>query len=212
MGKNRLELVRDARCEQSELARQVIDVAMALRSRGLVVGSVGNVSVRVAGGFLITPTRVPYEEMRPADLVRLPLGGTPHDRDTRASLEWPMHAAIYSGQSDAHAVVHTHSLHATAWSFLAEPLVPRLEESRYYDLERVGCSPSAPAGSSRLADAAVSALAGTRAALLGEHGVVTVGATLAQALTLAEVIEREAHVAWLLRASSPHPGAPAPGV
>jgi len=185
------------------LEQQVVDTGRALVDRQLVVGSTGNVSVRRRHGFLITPTRVPYDRIEPRDLVVVDFWGSRLARCPRApSREWPLHAAIYRSCPDVSAVLHTHSVHATAWSFLDEPLEPRLEDSTYYDVGTIKTSAPAPAGSTEIGEAAVEALGGSRAALLGRHGVVTVGATLEEALVVAEVVEREAQVAWLLRGAA----------
>jgi len=90
-------------------------------------------------------------------------------------------------------------VHATAWSFLGAPLEPMLEDCVYYGLRSIRTSEPADSASPELAGSAVDALEGSRAALLGRHGVVAIGATLDEAVTTAEVVERQARVAWLLR-------------
>jgi L-fuculose-phosphate aldolase len=206
MSVEKLRLLGASRPVPFSLEQRVLAAAGALFERRLVVGSVGNVSARMPGGFLITPTRMPYHEMRGHDLVPLNLHGKPlAPSDTAPSQEWPLHAAIYRARADVSAVVHTHSVYATAWSFLPDPLESRLEESAYYDVGPIATSAPAPAGSGRLAAVTVAALGASRAALLGRHGVVAVGATPDDALTVAEVVEREAQVAWLLRAACAAP-------
>ena len=79
------------------------------------------------------------------------------------------------------------------------PLEPQLEDSHYHDVGPVRTSAPAPAGSRELAEGVVGALHGSRAALLGGHGVVAIGDTPAAALLAARVVERQARVAWLLR-------------
>jgi L-fuculose-phosphate aldolase len=148
--------------------------------------------------MLITPTRAPYERMCEHDLIVVTPGGTPIGTGA-PSREWPLHAAVYAARSDVGAIVHTHSVHATAWSFLGEPLEPHLEEYAYYDLGCVRTAPPAAAGSAALADGAVGALGDAKAVLLGGHGVLAVGATVEEAVTAAEVVERHAQILWLLR-------------
>jgi ribulose-5-phosphate 4-epimerase/fuculose-1-phosphate aldolase len=196
---SKLRLLDGNRDAPPALHHHLIQTARALLERNLVLGSVGNVSARVPGGFLITPTRLPYSKMRPEDLVGIDLDGATIGSGMGPSLEWRLHCAIYNARADVSAIVHTHSIHATAWSFLSEPLEPRLEESLYYDIGTIRTSPRAPAGSHELGEGAIRALGQSRAALLRNHGVLAVGETLDQALVLAEVVEREAHVAWLLR-------------
>jgi L-fuculose-phosphate aldolase len=175
----------------------IVAAARAMAAEGLVVGTVGNVSARVRDGFLITPTRTSYDSLTRKDLVFVRDGV-----DARtASREWPLHAAIYRARPDAGAIVHTHSVHATAWSFLDEPLGPATEELDYYATGPIRTSAPAKAGSPELGDNAVAALGGSSAVLLGRHGVVAVGSTPDDALTVARVVEHQAHVAWLLSGS-----------
>lgn len=178
--------------------RNVVGAAREMARLGLVSGTIGNVSVRTPRGVLITPSRTPYERMRPRDLVRL----GKDDGEGTPSREWPLHLAIYGARPDVGAVVHTHSLHATAWSFRGGGELPEVEELAYYGIGSVAVSPRAVAGSEELADHAVEALGAAGAALLGEHGVVAVGGSVADALTTAIVVERQATIAWLLEGSA----------
>ena len=167
---------------------------------GLVAGTVGNVSARTDGGMLITPSRTPYDTMTEADLALVDDDGRAHGR-LAPSTEWPLHQAIYRARPDAGAVIHTHSLHATAWSFRGGGSLPEIEELRYYGIGTVAVTTPVVAGTAALGAAAVEALGDARAVLLGEHGVVAIGPTPADAVIAAEVIERQAAIAWLLEGS-----------
>ncbi|WP_210491452.1 class II aldolase/adducin family protein [Patulibacter sp. SYSU D01012] len=184
-------------------ARAVVTAARALLDEGHVVGSVGNVSARVGRELRITPTRAAYERMRPRDLVRVDLATGAVRGAGVPSRELPLHLALYRARPDVGAVVHTHSVAATAWSFLGEALAPELEDLGYYDVGAVATAPAAPAGSAELARGAVAALGGGGAVLLGGHGVLTVGRTPEDAVVVARVVERQARVAWLLRGADP---------
>lgn len=152
-------------------------------------------SRRCAGGFLVTPTRHPYDGLRPRHLVRLP------GPARTASLEWRMHAAVYAARPDAGAIVHAHTPYATAWSVLGARLEAYVEEAGYYGIGEVRTAPHAPAGSAALASGAVAALGPARAVLLERHGVVALGATAGEALTVALAVEHWARVCWLVRAA-----------
>jgi L-fuculose-phosphate aldolase len=179
----------------------VVEAAREMVRLGLVTGTVGNVSARTPSGFAITPTRTPYERMRRRDLVALDPAGAVVGTGT-PSREWPLHAAVYAARDDVGAVVHTHSLHATAWSFRGGTELPELEELRYHGIGAVAVCPFAPAGSGALARFVAEGLGQGSAVLLGEHGVVAVGATPRQALTTAIVVERQATIAWLLEGAT----------
>ncbi|MEA2347646.1 MAG: L-fuculose-phosphate aldolase [Thermoleophilaceae bacterium] len=177
----------------------VIAAAVRMRDLGLAAHTTGNVSARVPGGMLITPTRRYPEDLGAGDLVEVPLtgpvGGEP-------SLEWAMHAAIYLSRPDVHAVVHTHSPHATARSFDPAPLIVLTEERVYLGLERIEVAALAESGTQELAAAAVAALGNRDAALLARHGVVGVGADPREALEICAVVEQQATIDSVLNANT----------
>lgn len=177
---------------------EVLAGARAMLREGLVVGMVGNLSRRLGDRVLITPSRVPYERMGHEDLAVVDLEGNTLDGG-RPSTELPLHLAIYRHRPDAGAVVHTHSPHATAWSFLGEPLVPETEENRYYGIGAVRTSPPAPPGSEELAAGVAETQGAASAVLLGRHGVLACGPSVEAALDVARVVERQAEIAWILR-------------
>lgn len=188
-----------------KLDHEIIEVARGLSARGLVVGSAGNVSARDGNVIRITPTRVDYAAMRRSDVVSL----DPYSEraDPRASLEWRLHSAIYRARPDVRAIVHAHGPWATAWSCFDAQLLPELEETAYYGIGQVRTAPPAPGGSAELARGAVSALGGSNAVLLAEHGLVATGETPRSALWTAEAVEHQARVAWLVRVAG-RAGAP----
>lgn len=90
---------------------------------GLVVGTSGNVSVRVGATVLVTPTGVPYDRLGPGDMVGLGLDGRQVLGSLRPTSELPLHLAVYRA-TGARAIVHTHAVHATAVSTLVDELPP----------------------------------------------------------------------------------------
>jgi L-fuculose-phosphate aldolase len=200
-------VVRAIVSRRRRLDTEIVGTARALRDRGLVVGSVGNVSARKGSHVRVTPSRIPYDELRGADLVTVDAGGSVIEGTRAPSLELRLHLAIYAARPDAGAVIHTHSPRATAWSFLGETLPHVLEEQDYYAVGPVRVSRPYPAGSQRLAEAVVRALGDSAAALIGSHGVVAVGSDCRAALAIAEVVEQAAHVGWLVRGATDAGGA-----
>jgi L-fuculose-phosphate aldolase len=193
-----------ARWARRRVGGEVLGAARAMAHEGLVIGTVGNVSARSRPGFVITPTRLAYDRIRVHDLVVVALDGRVLAGRRAPSREWPMHARIYDARPDVRAVVHTHSMYATAWSFRPRAgALPALEEAAYYGVGAVAVAPHAAAGGRLLADAAAGALGAGRAALLGSHGVIAVGQTVEQALVAARVVERQAAIAWLLEGRNP---------
>jgi L-fuculose-phosphate aldolase len=167
---------------------EVVAAARQMLRLGLVAGSSGNVSAREGERIHITPAALAYTEMTEADLVTLDLEGVVVAGEREPSSERRVHLAVYAARPDAGALVHTHSTHATAWSFLGEPLG-----------EEVPTAPYAPAGSDEIAAAAVEALGDRRAVLLARHGVLALGDSPAHALDVAAAVERQAQQARPLR-------------
>jgi L-fuculose-phosphate aldolase len=170
----------------------LIAAACALDAAGFMPQKSGNLSLRTVGGFVITPSGLPYAAMTEADLVECAAEGTPLGHG-RPSSEWRLHAAIYRARPDAQAVVHTHSPRATALSCARRGIPPM-----HYMITLAGaggrlgipCATHAAFGTEDLAQAAVAAL-GTelRAVLLANHGALALGETLAGAVALVREVE-----------------------
>ena len=185
----------------NEIKADVIRVAKAARQEGLVVGSVGNFSCRDGGQVYITASGLSYEHQTPDDVVIIDLDGKHLSGRHSASSEHRVHLAIYQAREDVQAVVHTHSLYATAWSFLGVPLVLDSEEMAHFIGDCVEVADFAPTGTDELADHAVAALKRRQAVLLARHGPVSVGKSLEEALNHHLMVERMAHISWLIKSA-----------
>ena len=177
--------------EHREVREELVSYSIRLLDDGLAVGSAGNLSVRVADGVLITPSGIAYRDMRPADMCLVGLDGTLLGGPGEPSSETRMHLAVYAS-TRAGAVVHTHSPEVVALSAVCEEL-PAI----HYAIVGLG-GPVRVArytrfGSADLARAAVAALDGRSAAILGNHGAISYGATLAEAYDRALLLEWLAH-------------------
>jgi L-ribulose-5-phosphate 4-epimerase len=93
-----------------ELRRQVLEANLELVRRGLVLYTFGNAS------------GVPYEKLRPEDLVVTDLEGKIVEGDLRPSSDLPTHLVLYKAFPKIGAVVHTHSEYATAWAQARKPI------------------------------------------------------------------------------------------
>lgn len=184
---------------EADLRAAVVEAAQAMARGGLTVATTGNVSAREGEQVLVTPAGAPYETMKPADIVAIDLDGRVLGGKGPPSSEWRLHVAVYRRRPDIAAIVHAHSPHATAWSFLGEPLDTGTEELHQFAGGPVVTAPFAPTGTGEIAERAADALADRRAVLLARHGVVGCGPTLAAALDACFVVEHQAQVAWLLR-------------
>ena len=176
--------------DEAALRQQVVDTARALNASGINQGTSGNVSTRIPGGLLITPTSLPYEQMEPTDLVALDLQGQPLRADQRRpSSEWRLHADILRGRPEIMAVVHCHSTSATALACHGRGIPAFHYMVAVAGGDSVRCAPYDLFGTQAFSDGALSALQDRQAALLAHHGQVSMGATLQQALRLAIEVE-----------------------
>ena len=185
------------------LKAEIVATAREMLRLGLVAGTSGNVSARDGNRIEITPSGLSYDEMTEADLVTLAPDGSVMAGKREPSSERRVHLAVYAARPDARAIVHTHSVHATAWSFLGEPLDTGTEELEHAAGGAVRTTPYSPTGSDEIAAGCVAALVDRRAVLLGRHGVVAVGSSPAAALVTCQAVERQAQIAWLLRGVNP---------
>lgn len=101
-----------------ELKKSVYDANMSLQSYGLIVFTWGNVSGidRGKGLFVIKPSGVPYEELKPSDMVVVDMTGTKVEGALSPSSDTPTHLALYQAFPSIQGVVHTHSRWATIWA------------------------------------------------------------------------------------------------
>jgi L-fuculose-phosphate aldolase len=177
------------------LRGRIVATARRMNALGINQGSSGNVSARVEGGFLVTPSGLPYEDLQPADIVHVGRDG--HATGHRApSSEWRFHRDIYAGRPEAGAVVHTHSAFATTLACLGRAIPAFHYEVAFAGGADIRCAPYRTFGTQELSDAALAALEGRRACLLAHHGVIALGTDLDDALRLAEKVEALARLYW----------------
>src|SRR5439155_12978072 len=106
-----------SKSKYADLKKKVISVCRQMNGLGVNQGTSGNVSARTDEGFLITASGIPYARMRPEHVVEMDLDGG-YRGDFLPSSEWRMHLDIFKARPEAQAIVHTHSIHATALSCL----------------------------------------------------------------------------------------------
>lgn len=172
------------------LRREIIAAANAMSQSGLSPGKSGNVSARDdAGRVLITPTGVPYADLQPPHIVAIDVNGAVLSGSLLPSSEWHFHVAIYTARPEVGAIVHTHSLHATALACAHREIPAFHYMVAVAGGDSIRCAPYATFGTDALAEFAVAALAGRQACLLANHGQIALGATPAKALAMAHEVE-----------------------
>ncbi|MGA0161762.1 MAG: class II aldolase/adducin family protein [Vulcanococcus sp.] len=183
-----------------DLREQLVDCARRMQASGINQGTSGNLSVRIAGGMLITPSSLPYEQMQPSDLVALDLKGEPlfipadGRPQRRPSSEWRLHADVLASRPEVQAVRHCHSIHATALACHGRDIPPFHYMTAVAGGHDIRCAPYATFGTQELSDGVVQALEGRLACLMAQHGQVAVGPTLDKALALAVEVETLARI------------------
>jgi len=178
----------------NKIKQEIIAIGRKMVAEGLVVASFGNISCRSGDKILITPTRLDYFEMEPSDIVEVNSTGKKLLGRRKPSSELLLHLEIYKNRADVNAIVHTHSLYATALSCLKMELPAFTEELEYAIKGSLKTAPFAPAGTLALAQNAVASLGKRKAVLLERHGVVGVGKSLKEAFTICQIIERNARL------------------
>jgi len=175
---------------------RLVAIARALVAKGISPATSGNLSVRVEGGMIVTPSAVAYDSLHPDDLVFLGPDGERGGGQREPSTEWRMHRDIYARLPPAGGVVHVHSPFATTLACLRRPI-----PAFHYEVALAGgmdipCVGYATFGTQELADLALAALKDRRACLLANHGAIAWGETVEAAALLAERVEFLARVYW----------------
>jgi L-fuculose-phosphate aldolase len=173
---------------ENELRNQLVYISNQLAYLGLNRGTSGNCSIRLGAQILITPSGVPAKDLTPEAIVKLDGFGNVIGSG-KPSSEWQFHFDILSSRPDVNAVVHTHSLHATAQA-CAHREIPAF----HYMIAVAGgdtirCAPYETFGTKALSLGAIEALENRYACLLANHGLIALGNNLNDALALALEVE-----------------------
>lgn len=179
-----------------EIKTAMADVMSYLEERWLNYGRSGNVSVyiRETGHVLMTPSGLHKAKLRPEDIIVMTLDGKIIEGALPPTVEYSLHTNIYKAYNYVNAVIHAHTIYATALAVIREPLPPVIEEIVIYVGGDVRVAEYAPFGSEKLAENVVKALEGRKAVLLANHGVVACGKNLEEALEILVLVERAAQV------------------
>ncbi|MFA3919950.1 class II aldolase/adducin family protein [Ruegeria hyattellae] len=172
---------------EKELRERMIDTCRQMNATGINQGTSGNLSARCGDGFLITPSSLPYDKMQPVDLVEMDFSGT--YVGGRPSSEWRFHRDILKHRADIDIVLHCHSVYATTLACHHRHIPAFHYMVGIAGGTSIQCSEYATFGTQELSDAALAALDGRRACLLGQHGQISIGKTLDETLWLATEVE-----------------------
>ena len=185
-----------------ELKKQIIEYAQKLNSTNLSPLRSGNLSIRAiendVEGFLLTPSGIKYETLKPEDIVFLALKEK-YDNlklfnsSLNPSSEWRFHQDIYLNKPKAKAIVHAHSPHATAVSTHGKSIPAFHYMVALAGGDDIKCAEYATFGTTELSKNIIEALDKRKACLMSNHGQITFGVNLKQAFELAEEVENICH-------------------
>lgn len=181
-----------ARADLAKLHQQLWDA-------GLVVWTGGNISQRIEGGFLIKPSGLGYDELTPESMVLCDLDGNRVKGDYAPSSDTAAHAYVYRKMPEVNGVVHTHSNYACAWAAAGRAIPCVLTAIADEFGGEIPLGPFAIIGDDSIGRGIVETLEGHRskAVLMKNHGVFTIGSTAKAALKAAVMCEDNAKSALL---------------
>lgn len=189
--------------DEAALRAGLVEAGRSFHQRGYAIGSAGNLSVKLDDGYLVTPTNASLGALDAGRLSKLDSAFN-HLSGDKPTKEVSMHRAFYETRQGTEAVVHLHSTHAAALSFMTDiPAMDPIPVFSPYFVMRVGHLPVLPyfrPGAEAIGQA-IRALGGNyRAVLLASHGPVNAGTSLQDAIGSAEELEETAKIFLMLGA------------
>ena len=178
----------------TKLKQELIVAGKSLIENNLVTGTWGNLSVRLDNQIVITPSGSNYNLLTIEDLVVMDLQSQIICGNRPPSSELACHLAIYQHYPHVQAVIHTHSLYASACAAARRPIPAIIEDLIQIVGGDVAVADYALPGTTELANNLVAALHDKSAVLLANHGVVACGISLNEALLIAEIVEKAAQI------------------
>ncbi len=189
-----------------EARKTVLEAALKMSEKGLVVGTSGNISLRLPPQgerqlMTITPTSRHYDTLDIDDIPIIDFDGKSAAGHLAPSIETPLHIGIYRARKDVNAIIHTHSIFASAAAVAGLDIPAILEDQAALLGGEIKLAGYALSGTPEQLANVLTALGKRNAVLLANHGAVATGRTMRDAFTAAELIEKTARV-YLLALSA----------
>lgn len=172
----------------------VIKYGIKIKHSGLVFGTWGNISLKYEERIFITPTALDYEILTPEDIVVCDLKGNIIEGTRTPSTELFTHTAIYNKREDVNAIIHTHSVCATALAAARKNIPAIVEDIAMIIGGEIPCAKYAQPGTFELGENIIEVLENKNAVLLANHGAIGMGRNLEEAYTVCQVLEKAAQV------------------
>ena len=179
--------------------KAVLEAAQQMANMGLVVGTSGNVSMRLgehSGRELlaITPNARYYDTLDVDDIVVADFEGENVEGELAISIERMLHIGIYKARKKVNAIIHTHPVFGSAISVAILEIPAFLDDQVTYIGGEIKVAEYALPGTQALVDNVISALGPRNAVLLANHGAVSVGRYMREAFTICELAEKTAKI------------------
>lgn len=177
-----------------EMRQQIVNMGNKISSTGLVMGTWGNISLRIPGESLmaISPSGVNYETIQAQNVPVLDFEGHIISGDMVPSIEWHMHLEIYKARPDVNAIIHTHSTYCTAMAIARKGIPGACEDMVQIVGGDVRVAEYVLPGTLDLGLAAVKGMTDRNAVLLANHGLIGAGPTLDETYKIVCVVEKSA--------------------
>ncbi|MFT9496751.1 class II aldolase/adducin family protein [Anaerosolibacter sp.] len=190
-----------------DIEKELIKTGICMVKSGLVKGTWGNVSIRHGENMWITPSGIAYEDLIPEDIAVVEVAtGKQLDGRQKPSSEMPLHLIIYQNLEEIHSVVHTHSIYASAFAAMQEEIPCYTEDHAQIIGGSIPVAKYAFPGTAALGENVLRIFRRDRyAGLMAKHGLVAIGRSLREAWTAAEIAEKSAQVASVIRGTGKNP-------
>lgn len=177
----------------------VLETAQKMLEKGLVVGTAGNVSLRLPCEgerplLAITPSARHYNLLSVEEIQVIDFEAKPIEGDLTPSMESMLHIGIYEARKNINAVIHTHSVYASAVSVAGHDIPAILDDQVAFLGGQIKLAGHALTGSPEQVSSVIAALEDRNAVLLPNHGAVGIGRTMSDAFTACELIEKTARI------------------
>ena len=184
-----------------ELARKVQEevcaTAKEMAASGLTAGTWGNISGRIDDTWMvITPSGMDYSKLTPDQMVIANMKTCEYLGDLRPSVELPIHARLLMHRPEVNGIVHTHSSKALAVAVTRKGIPPICDDQVQLLGGDIRCAAYTYPGTPEMAESVTQALEGRLGALIANHGGITMGRTLKEALIGSVVLEKTAQI-WI---------------
>jgi L-fuculose-phosphate aldolase len=179
---------------ESELRAAIVEAGRIAYQSGLMVSNDGNISARTAdGNVLITPSGVCKGRIKPEDLLVVDLNGklvkAAADPTLKPTSEQPMHLEVYNQRSDVRAVIHTHLIFANALAISQGKIRMDVIPEAAIAFGNIPITDFSLPSSTQNADAVRDLIKNHDVLLIRNHGSLTVGKNLDEALIHTERLE-----------------------